>query len=73
MQDDYQSSFALSTNVIYTAGSPYIPYADLTEQQVLGWVYATGINQTEIEATLQAQIDAQITPTVIQPPLPWSA
>lgn len=73
MQDDYQSSFALSTKVTYTAGSPYTPYADLTEQQVLGWVFEAGINQAEIEATLQAQIDAQITPAVIQPALPWSA
>lgn len=72
VQGDYQITFALATNVTYTAGSPYTPYADLTEQQVLGWVFAAGINQTEIEATLQAQIDAQVNPPFVTPPLPWA-
>ncbi len=72
VQGEYQSSFALSTNVTYTAGSPYTPYADLAESQVLGWVFAAGISQAQIEAALQDQIDAQVTPPVVQPPLPWA-
>ena len=73
VQDDYQATFALATNVTYTVGSPYTPYADLTEQQVLGWVFLAGINQAEIEATLQTQIDAQVNPPIVTPPLPWAA
>ena len=39
----------------------YIAYADLTEADVIGWVQAD-VDQDAIEAGLQAQIDAAITP-----------
>jgi hypothetical protein len=63
------------TACTYTAGQPFTPYASLTQEQVLGWVLASlgTEGQAEAEAWVQAQIDAQITPTVIQPALPWSA
>ena len=57
--------------VTYVAGSPYTPYADLTEQQVLGWIWAAGVDQASAEAAVTSQIQQQITPTVISPPLPW--
>jgi hypothetical protein len=50
----------------------FTPYADLTQAQVLGWVWANGVDQTATEASVQSQIDSQINPTVIQPPLPWA-
>ena len=49
----------------------FTPYEDLTEQQVLGWCYANGVNQTAIEANVSAQINDQINPPIIAPPLPW--
>jgi hypothetical protein len=49
----------------------FTPYANLTQAQVLGWVWANGVDQTAVEASVQASIDSQINPTVIQPPLPW--
>ena len=48
----------------------YTPYADVTEADVLGWCWADGVDQTEIEASLQAQIDLQITPTTGEG-VPW--
>jgi len=51
----------------------FTPYADLTQAQVLGWVWANGVDKDATEASVQAQIDSQINPTVIQPPLPWIA
>ena len=42
--------------------SDYIAYADLTEADVIGWVQAD-VDKDAIEAGLQANIDAQITPT----------
>ena len=50
----------------------FTPYAQLTQEQVLGWCYANGVDQTAVEASVQASIDSQINPTVIQPPLPWA-
>jgi hypothetical protein len=49
----------------------FTPYEDLTEQQVLGWCYANGVNKTAIEANVTLQIESQINPPVIAPPLPW--
>ena len=59
-----------SVSVTYVAGAPYTPYADLTQEQVWGWINPS-INRPEIEANLQAMIDAQKNPTVITPNLPW--
>jgi hypothetical protein len=49
----------------------FTPYEDLTEAQVLGWCYANGVDKTAIEANVSLQIENQINPPVIAPPLPW--
>jgi hypothetical protein len=50
----------------------FTPYADLTLNQVLGWIWANGVDQAATEAAAQAQIDNQKTPPVVTPPLPWT-
>ena len=50
----------------------FTPYDQLTQAQVLGWCWANGVDQTAVEASVQSQINSQINPTVIQPPLPWA-
>jgi hypothetical protein len=49
----------------------FTPYEDLTQEQVLGWCFANGVDQAAIEANVTAQIENQINPPVIAPPLPW--
>lgn len=49
----------------------FTPYEDLTEQQVLDWCYANGVDQAAIEANVSLQIENQINPPIIAPPLPW--
>jgi len=56
-----------------TTGGSFTPYAQLTQDQVLGWCYANGVDKTVTEAIVDNQIQTQIDPPVIQPPLPWSA
>lgn len=53
-------------------GSPFIQYDNLTEAKVLEWVWAAGVDKGSAEAAVQAQIDNQIAPPVVQPPLPWA-
>lgn len=54
----------------------YIPYADLTEDTVIGWIKdQLGINGVEsIEAALAGQIETQKNPepTIEVTPLPWT-
>ena len=49
-----------------------IPYADLTEEIVVGWVKdkLTAEKVTEVETALQAQLDEQKTPTKASG-MPW--
>ena len=49
----------------------FTPYADLTEQQVLDWCFANGVDQAAIEANVSLQIQNQIDPPVVALPLPW--
>lgn len=52
----------------------YVPYADLTEAQVIDWVKeALGEEAvTGYEANVAQQIADQINPPVVTPQLPWS-
>jgi hypothetical protein len=50
----------------------FTPYPDLTQDQVLGWCYENGVDKTAIEANVSLQIQNQINPPVITPPLPWA-
>jgi len=50
----------------------FTPYEDLTQDQVLGWCFANGVDQSAIEANVTQQINDQINPPVIAPPLPWA-
>ena len=49
----------------------FTPYDQLTEQQVLNWCYANGVDQAAIEANVSQQIENQINPPVVTLPLPW--
>jgi hypothetical protein len=57
----------------YTAGAPFTPYANLTQAQVVGWVQdSMGAEQVaSINASIEQQIENQVNPPVVTPPLPW--
>jgi len=51
---------------------PFIPYDQLTEQIVIGWVFdGLGTQKAEIEATLTAKVEKQINPTTANG-VPWN-
>jgi hypothetical protein len=50
----------------------FTPYDQLTQEQVLGWVWANGVDQTFIESDVQAKVAAKIAPVTVIPPLPWA-
>lgn len=71
VQDAYSASVYSTCAVTYTAGSPYTPYSQLTQDQVLGWIWSSGVDKDATEAAVQQQINNQVNPPVVQPPLPW--
>jgi hypothetical protein len=69
-QDQYSGTCYGSTSFAPPSGS-FTPYPDLTEAQVLGWCWSNGVDQAAIEANVSLQIENQINPPIIAPPLPW--
>lgn len=51
--------------------SDFTPYEDLTKEQVEGWLDEL-LPVSDIDASLDAQIELQKNPTTSTPPLPWS-
>lgn len=49
----------------------FIAYPDLTEDTVLGWIWANGVDKAEVEANVARELNAQINPPVVSKPLPW--
>jgi hypothetical protein len=69
-QDSYSGTCYGSCSFAPPTGS-FTPYEDLTQQQVLDWCFANGVDKSAIEANVSLQIANQINPPVIAPPLPW--
>jgi len=51
----------------------YIPYADLTEAEVIAWTQdALGSDTVDaVYRSIDQQIEGQVNPTIVHPPLPW--
>jgi hypothetical protein len=69
-QESFSGTCYGSTSFAPPSGS-FTPYEDLTEAQVLDWCVSNGVDQKAIEANVTQQIENQINPPVIAPPLPW--
>jgi hypothetical protein len=70
-QESFSGTCYGSTSFAPPSGSGFTPYEDLTQDQVLSWCYANGVDQAAIEANVTAQIQNQINPPVVSLPLPW--
>ncbi len=51
----------------------FTPYSDLTQAEVLQWVWDSGIDKANTETSVNEQIQNQINPPIIVPPLPWNS
>ena len=62
-----------SVTSVPASPGPFIPYADLKEEQVLDWVYGVmpSGDKERYENSSMQQILNKITPPVVTPPNPW--
>jgi hypothetical protein len=65
---DYSAS--VYSTCSWSEGTATIPYADLTKETVLGWIWANGVDKDAVEASLEAQIELQKNP-VTATGVPW--
>ena len=70
---EHSGSVYGSQGVTLDPDAPFVPYASLTEAQVIGWVKdALGEEQVaSLEANVAEQIADQVNPPVVHPALPW--
>ena len=71
---EHSSEIFGSINLEYLAGSPYIQYADLTEEKVISWVKdVLGEHQIlEYQGLIWQHIEAAKAPPVVIKKLPWA-
>jgi len=69
---DGEHSASIYATCSWPDGQPTVPYATLTEQQVLGWCWASGVDKDATEAALAAQIADQKAPKQATG-TPWAA
>jgi len=62
-----------SVDLTLDPSAPFTPYADLTLDQVLGWVFGVlGADGTAAaETKCDEQLAAMASPATVTPPLPW--
>jgi hypothetical protein len=51
----------------------FTPYSNLTEELVLSWVWANGVDKADIESILQNRVEDLISPSTTMLPLPWAS
>lgn len=68
----YSGSVYSTCSFEVVQGPSFTPYANLTQDQVLGWCWANGVDKASAEAAVAQQIQNQITPPVVSPALPWA-
>jgi hypothetical protein len=66
---DYTAS--IYSTCSWADGTPTIAYADLTQETVLGWVWANGVDKQATEDALAANIALQKNPVQAQG-VPWA-
>lgn len=76
IDDTYSAELSNIARFSTTSVSPFIPYAELTEDTVIDWIQQElgpdGVSN--LEACIQGQINSQINPpsVPVNTPLPWA-
>lgn len=53
-------------------GDPdFIPYSQLTQDQVLSWVWVSGVDKDQVEASALENLNKETVPSLQQLPVPW--
>jgi hypothetical protein len=66
---DYTAS--IYSTCSFAAGEPVIPYADVTEAEVLDWCWNNEVDKDAIEAALAQNIESQKNPVTVTG-VPWA-
>jgi hypothetical protein len=68
---DGEHSASIYNTCSWSDGTPTVAYDQLTQEAVLGWIWANGVDKDATEASLAAQIAEQKAPKTARG-LPWN-
>lgn len=68
---DGEYSASIYSTCSWAPGTPSIPYAQVTEQEVLNWCWSSGVDKDATEAALAENIALQKNP-VVETGVPWA-
>lgn len=69
--DGEHTTSVYSTCSVTEPGELFTPYGDLTQEQVLEWIWDNGVDKDATEQSVQGALDVLANPPVVQPALPW--
>jgi hypothetical protein len=53
-------------------GESFTPYEQLTQDQVLSWCWANGLDRASIEDSISVEIEDKLLPKIVALPNPWA-
>jgi hypothetical protein len=69
--ENFEASSSGNLGLSQTFDSPnYVPYEQLTEEDVINWLELT-LNVTEMQNALNIELNKLINPPIVNLPLPW--
>lgn len=71
VQGNYAATCYGQVSFVAPDSADFTPFEDLTQEQVLQWVWDSGVNKAACEESVNKQIADQINPPILTPPLPW--
>jgi hypothetical protein len=60
------------TRIVFTGEGPFVPYNELSQDQVLSWIWSSGVDRLVVQSQIDSELDLQINPPTIVLPLPWA-
>jgi hypothetical protein len=72
-QDGYSASVYSTCSVPGPNPASFVPYDQLTQEEVLNWIWANGVDRAATEAAVQAQLALQKHPVTVSLPPPWAS
>jgi hypothetical protein len=73
VEGEHSASVYASCSFPVVENGDLIPYSALTLEQVLGWVWSSGVDRAATEETVTRAIEHLKNPPIVAPPLPWVA
>jgi hypothetical protein len=68
----YSASVYSTCSVPGPNPASFVPFDQLTQAEVLGWIWANGVDKAATEAAVQQQIELQKHPVTVSLAPPWN-